>query len=247
MLILKRDYISASALNLYLTCPTSYYLKYVLGLDTDETDQTYANYGTLVHNICEKMANGEYFFLDEAIEEYQAGFPSTGVDPDNYYEAGLIGIEDTWNFFERDDIQIVGAEVQCTAQPFEHIPKFFGFIDLVYRNENGDLVVRDYKTSKPYTDTQMEHQSQPYVYSEMCLAFFGELPKYFEFYFTRYGKKRTVVIDDEFMEFNRLKLQGIWKQIENTVLKANWSPFFCEHFCSSRSNCPLWQNKKGGR
>ena len=238
----KRDYISASALNLFLTCPTSYYLKYVLGLDQDPTDLTYAQYGTLVHNINENMANGKYLFVDEALEEYMEGFASTGVDEKNYYESGLEGIKNVWEFFEDWKIKVVDAEPQCEAKP---IPKFFGFIDLVYRNDNGDLVVRDYKTSKPYTDKQMEHQSQPYVYAEMCLAKYGELPKYFEFYFTRYNEKKTIVIDEEFMDFWHIRMKGIWKQIENTVLKANWSPFFCEHFCSGRSNCPLFQSKKG--
>lgn len=241
-----RDYLSASAINLWLTCPTSYYLKYVLEMKECETDQTYANYGTLVHNINENIANGEYLFLEEAIEEYETNFPSTGMHFDNYYENGIEGIKHVWEFFEDFKIELVGAEVKCSVKPLEDVPKLFGFVDLIYRDENGKLIVRDYKTSKPYTEKQMEHQSQPYVYAEMCLAKYGELPAYFEFYFTRFNEKRTIVITEEFMEFNRIRLQGIWKQITNSVLKSNWSPFFCGNFCSVKQHCPLYQAKKGG-
>lgn len=242
---MQRDYLSASAINLFITCPTSFYLKYVLGLDDDETDLTYANYGTLVHNINEKIANGDYFFVDDAVCDYTEGFPSTGMPYEGYFTEGILGIEKHWEFCEANDI--IGAEVKFNVKPFEHVPPFFGFIDLVYRNKNGDLVVRDYKTGKPYDEKKIMNQIQPYFYSEACLHIFGELPKYFEFQFPRFDEVRTVVIDDEFMDFNRLKVQGIWRQIENTTLKASWNPFFCSHFCSSRSSCPLWQNKKGGR
>ena len=245
--MLQRDYLSASAINLFITCPTSFYLKYVLGLDSDDTDLTYANYGTLVHNINENIANGKYFFVDDAIQEYVEGFPSTGMPHDGYFREGILGIEKHWEFCENPEIDIIGAEVRFNTKAFEHIPPFFGFIDLVYRNANGDLVVRDYKTGKPYDEKKIMNQIQPYFYSEACLYLFGEHPKYFEFQFPRFDEVRTVVIDDEFMEFNRLKIQGIWKQIENTTLKANWNPFFCQHFCSCRSSCPLWSNKKGGR
>ena len=244
---MQRDYLSASAINLFITCPTSFYLKYVLGLDTDETDLTYANYGTLVHNINENIANGDYFFVEDAIDEYVAGFPSTGMPMDNYFDEGIEGIKKHWEFCESPDIDIIGAEVKFNIKPFDDILPFLGFIDLVYINKNGDLVVRDYKTGKPYDENKIMNQIQPYFYSEACLHLFGQLPKYFEFQFPRFDEVRTVVIDEEFMEFNRLKLKGIWKQIENMTLKANWNPFFCEHFCSCRTSCPLWQNKKGGR
>lgn len=241
-----RDYLSASAINLFLQCPTSYFLKYQLGLDQDETDPSFANYGTLVHNILENMANNKYLFEEEPIEEYTNTFPTTGVPVENYFEEGLDAIKRGWEFFEDFKIQVIGAEVKFNVKPFEEIPKYFGFIDLVYRDENGNLIVKDYKTSKPYTDKQLEHQIQPYFYSEACLAIYGELPKYFEFDFVRFNKKKTIVTDEAFLEFNRLRMQGIWNKIVNNILKSNWQPFYCNSFCSSRSKCPMWQMKQAG-
>ena len=245
-----RDYISASAINLWLTCPTAYFLKYQLDMDTAKTDETYAKYGTMVHEICEKMANGSYLFLDEAEEEYVQGYPNVGLLPSQYeayYEQGLQGIRNTWEFFEDFRYQIIGAEVKFNFKPFEEVPKFLGFIDLVYRDENGSLIVKDYKTSKVYDEKTLAKQIQPFFYAEACLAIYGELPKFFEFDFIRFGEKHTIPIDENFMEFNRLRIKGIWKQIENQVLKTNWSPFFCQHFCAGRLQCPLWQEKMGGR
>lgn len=245
-----RDYISASSINLFLTCPTAYFLKYEMGMGTEKTNDSYARYGTMVHEICEKMCNGGYLFLDEAEEEYIQGYPNAGLLPsqhDGYYEQGLQGIRNAWEFFEDFRIQTIGAEVKFNVKPFEDIPKYFGFIDLVYRDENGSLVVKDYKTSKVYDEKTLAKQIQPYFYAEACLAMYGELPKYFEFDFIRFGEKRTIVTDETFLKFNRVRMQGIWKQIANRNLKSNWSPFFCENFCSGRSSCPLWQEKMGGR
>lgn len=242
-----RDYLSASAINLFLQCPTSYFLKYQLGLELDATDPSYAKYGTLVHEICENIANGKYLFVEEAVEEYIDKFDGCGVNRDTYFEAGIEGINREWDFFEDFRIEVIGAEVKFNVKPFEDIPKYFGFIDLVYRNENGDLVVRDYKTSKPYNDKQLEHQIQPYFYSEACLEIYGELPKYFEFDFIRFDEKKTIVTDEKFLEFNRLRMKGIWDKIVNNILKSNWQPYYCDHFCANRSKCPLYQMKTGGK
>lgn len=241
-----RDYISASSINLFLTCPTSYFLKYELGLNDDFTDQSYAKYGTLVHEICENMANGKYLFIDEALDEYVERFNSCGVSsPENYYECGIKCIEEKWEFFDDFKKEIIGAEVKFNCKPFENIPKYFGYIDLVYRDEDGNLVVKDYKTSKPYTDKQLEHQIQPYFYAEACIEVYGELPKYFIFDFVRFGKTKTIVTDEEFLEFSRLRMQGIWRKIQSQSFKSNWSPFFCDNFCECRSQCPLYLEKKG--
>lgn len=245
---MARDYLSASAVNLFLQCPVAYMLKYQLGLDDKETELSYANYGTMVHNICEKMANGEYLFEEEAITEYESNYDGCGLFPNQYeayYSSGIEGIKKTWNFFDDFRIETIGAEVKFNVKPFEHIPKFFGFIDLVYRDENGNLVVRDYKTSKPYTKEQLAHQIQPYFYSEACLEIYGELPKYFEFDFIRYDEKATIVIDETFLEFNRVKMKGIWERMVNVNIKANYDKFFCENFCASSEHCPLFKNKRG--
>lgn len=242
---MARDYISASSINLFLQCPVAYMLKYQLELDTRETDLSFAKYGTLVHKICENIANGEYLFEDEAIQEYESEFTECGVNFDNYFEAGKEGIKNQWKFFENFKIEAIGAEVKFDVKPFEHIPKFFGYIDLVYRNENGDLVVRDYKTSKPYTSDQLSKQIQPYFYSEACLEIYGELPKYFEFDFIRFNQKATIVTNEEFLEFNRLRMKGIWNKISNVDVKCNYDSYYCGHFCGSSEHCPLAKMKRG--
>lgn len=240
-----RDYLSASAVNLFLNCNTSYFLKYVMGLNIDDTELSYARYGTLVHEICENICNGKYLFLDEAVEEFEERFPTCCITPEGYYDEGITGIARQWEFFDDFKITPIGAEVEFSVKPFENIPRFFGFIDLVYRDDGGNLIVRDYKSSKPYTDKQLEHQIQPYFYSEACLEMYGELPKYFEFDFIRFGEKKTIVTDETFLEFQRVRMQGIWKKMEAKAFKSNWNPFFCNSFCECRSSCPLWIEKKG--
>ena len=238
---MRRKYLSASAINLFLTCSAAYFMKYEMGLGTDKTNDSYAFYGTLVHEICENIANKKYNNLEEAIKQYEDNYDNCGLLPeqfDKYYESGKQGIIKEWEFLNRKDIEIIGAEVNFNIKAFDYMLPFRGFIDLVYKDENGNLVVRDYKTSKPYTDQQLLHQMQPFIYAESCLQLFGELPRYFEFDFIRFDDKKTFVTNEEFMEFQRVRMQGIWKLIEEGVMEYKGDDFYCSNFCSSCSNCP---------
>ena len=117
-------------------------------------------------------------------------------------------------------------------------------MDLVYKDENGNLVVRDYKTSKKYSKSQLSKNIQAYFYAEACLALYGELPTYFEFDFVRFGEKTIIMIDENYMKFHRIRIEGIWKQIEMGIRTGKWTGFFCENFCGQRENCPLYQERK---
>ena len=240
------DHLSASGVHLYNQCPLAFFTKYRDKTFTDETNDTYAKYGTLVHGVLENIANGEYMFLEEAIREYVKGFPDCGLTDDmklNYYKQGRQLIEERWE--ELNELDIVGAEVNFKVQPFEEVPNLVGFIDLVYRDEKGRLIVRDYKTSKKYTKTQMGKQWQPYFYSVACKEIFGEYPYKFEFDFVRFNEKNSILITENFIKMGNIVLSGIVKKIEQDLMEANYSPFYCTNFCSCRSICPLYNAKKG--
>jgi ATP-dependent exoDNAse (exonuclease V) beta subunit len=151
----ENPYFRQSSLNAYLCCPAYWWLIYVAGVEN--VSGPAARLGTAVHRVCEIMtraALGETEIGDEEIDELLRNSVAFGpgavltriegsLSPEDYDNA-LKMLEEWWL---RDDVRaanILGVEWQ-----FSHTirgSKYTGTVDLVYRDESGMLVVRDYKT-----------------------------------------------------------------------------------------------------
>lgn len=242
---MELTHLSASGIHLFNQCPSAFFAKYRDKIVTDETNDTYAKYGTLFHEIAENIANKEYENIEEPLKHFKKNFRSCGLtekqNPADYYKQGINAIETAW--VELNAMNVVGAEVNFKINRLEDAPPLVGFIDLVYRDEKNRLVVRDYKTSKKYTKSQMAKQWQPYFYSIACKEIYGEYPYKFEFQFVRFGEVGSVLIDDVFIKRHDVMLCGIVNQIKKEIEKANWNPFYCENFCASKSLCAKYLSK----
>ena len=240
-------YLSASRIHLFNQCPLSFYLKYKDNSGfVDEVTEYYASYGTLFHKIVEKIANGEIVYLPYALRLFDEGFPACGIPEKNrkeYYQQGKEGIERAFN--ELTNMEILGTEVEFTSYIDFEIPPLYGFIDLVYRDEKGRLIVRDYKTSKVYGKTELDKQYQPYIYAIACKQLYGEYPYMFEFDFVRFDKKKTFMITDSFIKMAEIKIKAVWNRMKKSAHEGNWSVFFCHNFCECLSTCPLYLKKNG--
>ena len=238
-------YLSASRIHLFNQCPLSFYLKYKDGSGyVDDVTEYYASYGSLFHKIVEKIAKKAITYLPFAFQLYDMEFPKCGIPEKNraeYYQQGKEAIERAFN--ELQNIEILGQEVEFTTYVDFSIPPLYGFIDLVYRDEKGRLIVRDYKTSKPYGKTELDKQYQPYIYALACKQLYGEYPYMFEFDFVRFDKKKTFMITDSFIKMAEIKIKAVWNRMQKSAHEGNWSVFFCNNFCTQRSLCPLYLRK----
>lgn len=244
---MELKHLSASGVHLFTQCPAAFFAKYRDNLVTDQTNDSYANYGTLVHTILENIANGDkYAFIDNAIEHFEKEFPHCGLTKEQeeiYYPQGINTIAFYWE--ELQTLDIVQAEANFKFKRKDDEPPLVGFIDLVYKDEKGRYIVRDYKTSKKYTKAQMGKQWQPYFYSIACKKLYGEYPYKFEFCFVRFGQTNSILIDENFLKMYELMLDGIISKIKKEITKAVYNPFYCSNFCSCRSICPMYNSKKG--
>ena len=238
-------YLSPSRLSLFAQCPLSFKFKYIeTSTWEDETTDYYAAYGSLFHEIAEKLAKDE-IALWEAKNLYNEGFPLCYIPEKqraNYYPQGLSGIQAVAEELEALKPNILGVEKEFTFMMDFSIPPLHGFIDLVYEDECG-LVIRDYKTSRVYTKTIMDNQLQPYIYSLACKELYGRYPYKFEFHFVRFNEKKSFLINDSFLKFGEIKVRNYWNEIQNSDFPARYNPFFCENFCFSKSLCPIYQIK----
>ena len=239
-------HISASQVQLYETCPFSWQQKYIYSLSMNETTDYYAEYGTLCHKINQDIADGKYFDIEFAIRDFDKGFASFRMPAKmsgEYYQQGKELI--ARKFEELPTMNIIQTEAEFRIE-LEDIYPMVGYIDLVYRDDKGRLIVRDYKTSKPYGKSQLDKQWQPFFYAYGCKELYGEFPYAFEFDFIRFDKSKIIMIDENYLKFRELKLKGICNKMAKRIQVAKYNPFYCQNFCENSSICPMYQKKYGG-
>lgn len=240
---MQMKYLSPSRLSRFAQCELSFRFKYIDPPSwEDETTDWYAAYGSLVHEILEKIANKEIIQF-EAIGIYNKEFPMCFIPDDKrgeYYRAGLAAIER--KAAELQELKIIGIEKSFSVMFDFAIPPLHGFIDLVYEDEYG-LVVRDYKTSKVYDGSLMKKQLQPHVYPMAVKELYGRYPYKFEFDFVRFDECKSVLIDEAFIKMGEIKIRNHWNRINKSEFPATYSPFYCNNFCEFRSICPTFQLK----
>ncbi|QJT70385.1 hypothetical protein [Microcystis phage MaeS] len=240
---MQMKYLSPSRLSRFAQCQLSFRFKYIDSPSwEDQTTDWYAAYGSLVHEILEKLARKE-IALWQAVATYNQEFPMCFIPEDkrpDYYSSGKAAIEQRAEDLEQ--LKIVGIELEFNTMIDFAVPPLHGFIDLVYEDEYG-LVVRDYKSSRVYDGSLMKKQLQPHVYPLAVKELFGRYPYKFEFDFFRFNEIKSVLIDESFIQLGELKIRNYWNQIQNTEFPATYSPFFCNNFCEYRSVCPIYQLK----
>lgn len=240
---MKMEYLSPSRLSRFAQCELSFRFKYIDPPSwEDETTDFYATYGSLVHEILEKLAKKEIGQF-EAINIYNNEFPLCFIPEDKrpeYYIAGKEAIEQ--RALDLQELKIIGVEKEFNFVLDFALPPLHGFVDLIYEDEYG-LVVRDYKTSKVYNGSLMNKQLQPHVYPMAVKEMYGRYPYKFEFDFLRFNDIKSVLIDENFIKLGEIKIRNYWSKIQKSEFPATYSPFFCNHFCEFRSICPAFQLK----
>lgn len=240
-------YLSPSRMSLIDQCGLAFKFSYIDKAPKNKESNTfYAAYGSLMHDIFERIGRREFFHPDQAKIYYNSKFADCNL-PENlrpdYYTQGLTSIQNKFN--ELNSLEIIDVEVEFKISVDFSLPPLHGFIDLVYRDEKGRLIIRDYKTSKVYGKGELNKQYQQYVYSIACKQLFGEIPFKFEFDFVRFNETKEFIITDSFLQMGMIKVKGAWKRIKDKQFEANYSPFYCENFCQFNQICPMYMKKNG--
>ena len=148
---------SPSALELFFQCPRRFYLSKVLNLPEEEPDNPFtvisaADIGTLAHRMMENLAADEMTedsFLDlceKAFDEYLASRPP--IHPTDAEKEKKNFLDMMHSAFEQDPHnEVLSAEEEYI---FEHPTgvKLHGYPDRVEKEENGDLIIADFKTGR---------------------------------------------------------------------------------------------------
>lgn len=175
---------SFSKLSTFNDCKYAYWLTYIE--HQKGTGNCFSSFGTEVHSIMERYAKGKLSLWDLAStyeKEFDAAvpeeFPSFPFCQDMrglYYEQGLNYLR---NFGGYPKYKILGVESQFDIAIDDWV--FNGIIDLVYEDEQGRLVVHDYKSKSSFKNKaeQKKYARQLYLYSLHIKEKYGKYPDLF--------------------------------------------------------------------
>lgn len=243
----KKECYSFSKLNSFSQCRYGWFKTYVE--HSKQIDNFFSLYGTFVHELCQKYAEGEYT-LDSLADLFEWGFeeavplpapPNKWTDLKSSYITGALDFFHEWEGY--DGCQILGVEehFKIPIADFD----FQGFIDISFVDEKGRYVLRDYKSHKKYSKKELaEAARQPYLYSAYFKEAHGRYPDVLQFYTFRNKDKRVVEIpfnEDDMNEAIQWAIDTVGQIRQEWEYEKNPDPFFCTELCGHRENCKWGQ------
>lgn len=242
---IKKEKYSFSKLSTFHTCKYGYKLTYIDHIKGAEN--AFALYGSLVHSIMERYAKKELELWDLAkVFEKEFDTEITMPFPDSqycknmrdlYYKQGLDFLN-TFPGYEKYKILEVETEFELPIDDWI----FTGIMDLLYEDENGDLVLLDYKSKSGFKNKEEKHKyaRQLYLYCLYVKQKYGKYPDKMIFWTFR----KKIQIEIPFVEFDLLEaLQWAKFTVKQIRECENFTPscdeFFGNELCNHRKHCKL--------
>lgn len=157
---------SWSKINCFHTSPYEYYLKYIKKVKEDRADSIYTTTGGLAHDILEKYYTNQIEY-DEMINLFEDGW-IVAVDIadlkfDRTDEAKNAKIKDKYyenlvHFFNNHTVLKNKPMIEQFVKIKVGDNLFQGYIDCAFKNDEGYVVIQDYKTSSIYKGAKAENE-----------------------------------------------------------------------------------------
>ncbi len=157
---------SWSKINCFMISPYEYLLKYILHKKEDIDNCAYASMGGICHSIIERLYENQITYQD-MVEEFEDGWTTAieiadlkfdrndGVKNDNIKEKYK---ENLYHFFKTHNKikSNVAIEKFVTAKIDEWVLQ--GYVDAIYKDDNGYYNIIDWKTSTKYSGKTAEEK-----------------------------------------------------------------------------------------
>lgn len=242
---------SFSKLQCFEQCPYQYYLTYIQKQPKEASAM--AEYGSMCHHLLEQYLKGELELYElptqykkRFYKELHSPFPrmfGRNLAP-SYFDSGLAFFN---NFEGLTDCKILGVEenfnleIELDSEPFI----FNGFVDVIYRDKNNNLVVHDWKSKSGFKNkTELAHyQRQLYLYSQYIYENFGQYPDILRLYCFREQKSYDCPFIKHAFDEAWEWANGLIRRIRSCeIFEQNHSAeFFCNELCAFRQTCEINQ------
>ncbi len=232
--------LSKSKINTYLKCPLEFKFQYIDEIEVEPN--VYMQIGTNVHLIAEKFSEkfgDELDDVDIENELVKIAFEENLYDLDNHIENLAtffreVFVESNYKLFSQEEYLL------------DETHRFSGICDIILEDENGDLVVVDYKTgnSNSFSKYRRELCYYKLLVENVCERDVSSVG----IFFTKNGRLRLLDVCDEENKRKFLHSREIDEAIDtfyhvrNEVNKGNFYPkrqFLCK-FCTYKHICDAY-------
>lgn len=171
---------------------------------------------------------------------------------DNYYKQGLEFLK---NFAGYEKYKILEVEKQFNVNIDDWV--FNGIIDLVFEDEDGRLIIRDYKSKASFTSKRekFEYTRQLYLYSLYIKEAYGKWPDELQFLMFRKQNLEVIPFDEnnciEAIDWARSIVKEIREAFDYPpdcdLDKKQNDTFYADNLCNHREYCEFrekWRDTK---
>jgi len=156
---------SWSRINSFINSPYEYFLKYILHIEEDRQDCIYATTGSISHDILESFYSKKINY-DEMSDMFEDGWLTCGIaelkfDRNNEEKNEKISDKyyfDLKHFFKNHVAINKKVEIERFITIMLKGNLFQGYIDACFKDDDGNYVILDWKTSSIYKGKKAENE-----------------------------------------------------------------------------------------
>lgn len=233
--------LSKSKINSYLKCPLEFKFQYIDEIEVEPNK--YMILGSDVHSIAETFADKYGDALDEVNIENElfeiANDLDLNYDLDNH-------VENLGSFFK--EVFVDGDYKLFSQEEYLHdeTHRFSGICDIILEDENGDLIVIDYKTGN--SNSFSKYRRELCYYKLLVENVYGKNVSKVGIFFTKNGRFRLLDISDDGSKRKFLHSSEIDEAIDKFYFvrdevnkgKFDAKPQFLCRFCTYKHLCKYY-------
>lgn len=237
-------YWSFSRISTFDNCPYEFKLTYIDNIDGESN--VFAEYGTFVHSILEKLYKGEltvFDLVDYYDEHYKekvvSEFPPY-IDADKYYQTGRAYFENYEPITSKYDV--VGVEKRVNIDIEGN--RFMGIIDLLLKDkETGEFIVYDHKSKSGFKSKKelKKYARQLYLYAYYVKQKYNVLPSKLVFNLFRKGEEVEINFNEkeyeDTLKWFKNEIEAIKSTAEDGFNQKAEADFYCKNLCNVRMWC----------
>ncbi|MGH9134732.1 MAG: RecB family exonuclease [Ilumatobacteraceae bacterium] len=227
--------LSPSRVEAFTSCPMAFRFASIEKLP--EPPGIHTTRGSLVHRALElffvlpaaaRTAPRLDAALESALAEYRVHPDFTGLGLSADETAVFEGEcrELIANYLRLEDpttVREIGLELRLEAQVGSLSLR--GIIDRLELDDDGELVVTDYKTGRaPSANYEQKSLAGVHFYSFLCESVFGRRPRAIRLMYLKSGETITATPSAQSVKFITTRTQAVWKAVERACQTGDFRP-----------------------